>query len=347
MKTPIPILNIYFMLCYAWNHLEEGKNVDVGEDDATELVDLFAKVLISGLKHILRRGLDRGYVQVRDELSSIRGRLDFNRSMGLIVRNTPRMVCEFGELQHDILTNQILKASAERLVRVSNLDEELADELNRLLLSFNNVSAPRLSYHLFQKVGIHRNNTFYDFLIKLCKLIFECTLPEDDGKHYKFQEFDTIEKYMGEIFEDFVRNFYEIEQEIFEVGSPHLNWNVEVSAEQKKLLPEMRTDIYLKEKQGQQRRIIIDTKFYANTLQTHRETKKIHSDNLYQIFSYLAGSKEHSSKDTEGILLYPTVNEEVNFCANFQGHQIRVYTLNLNQHWQGIHNDLLKLIGEQ
>ena len=333
------------MLCYAWKHIEESEVIDVGKEDTTELVDLFAKVLISGLENILRRGLGRGYVQVRDELSALRGRLDFSRSVGLMVRNTPRMVCEFGELQHDILNNQILKATAERLVRVSNINEELADKLSCLLLSFKNVSAPRLSYHLFRKVEIHRNNTFYDFLIKLCELIFECTLPEEDGKHYKFQEFDRNENNMGKLFEDFIRNFYEIEQEIFEVGSPHLNWNVEVSAEQNKLIPEMRTDIYLEAKQGQQRQIIIDAKFYANTFQTHRETKKIHSEHLYQIFSYLAGSKEHSSKNTEGILLYPTVNEEVNFCANFQGHQIRVCTLNLNQHWQGIHDDLLKLIG--
>ena len=348
MKTSIPIQNIYFMLCYAWDRLEESKVVDVGNDDTTELVDLFAKVLISGLKHILRRGLDRGYVQVQDELSTLRGRVDFNRSMGLMVRNTPRMVCEFGELQHDILTNQILKTSAERLIQVSNVNKKLADELSFLLLNFKNVSTLHLSYHLFQKVEIHRNNAFYDFLIGVCKLIFELTRPEEDGKHYKFKEFVRDEKKMGEVFEEFVRNFYRIEQDNFQVGRLQLRWDAEGNIDQLKMLPVMKTDIHLEEKQGQKRQIIIDTKYYSETLQSHREgTKKIHSENLYQIFSYLmnAESKGHSFRNAEGILLYPTVSEEVNFCANFQGHQIRICTLNLNQHWQGIHNDLLKLIG--
>ena len=238
------------MLCYAWDRLEESKVVDVGNDDTTELVDLFAKVLISGLKHILRRGLDRGYVQVRDELSTLRGRLDFNRSMGLMVRNTPRMVCEFGELQNDILTNQILKTSAERLIRVSNVDKKLADKLSFLLLNFKNVSTLRLSYHLFRKVEIHRNNAFYDFLIEVCKLIFELTRPEEDGKHYKFKEFVRDEKEMGKIFEEFVRNFYRIEQDNFKVGPLQLRWNAEGSIDQLKMLPVMKTDIHLEKKQG-------------------------------------------------------------------------------------------------
>ena len=345
MKTSIPIQNVYFMLCYAWNCLEESKDVDVGEDDTTELVDLFAKVLVIRLENILRRGLDRGYVQVRDELSTLRGRLEFNRSMGLMVRNTPRMACEFGELQHDILINQILKASAERLVRVSNVNKKLADELNYLLVSFNSVSSPRLSYHLFRKVENHRSNHFDDFLINVCKLIFECTLPEEDGNHYKFIDLFRNKNKMWRIFEEFVFNFYRIElkNHHYQVYRRQLLWDVEGKEKDLTMVPVMQTDIYLRK---EDLKIIIDTKYYDETLSSHKEgQKKINSGHLYQIFSYLAGSKEHCSENTEGILLYPTVNEEVKFRANFRGYQIRVCTLNLNQHWQGIHNDLLKLIG--
>ena len=58
----IPILNIYYLLCYAWNKLEESGLVDVKTEDSTTLLDLFARVLISGTTHILKRGLDRGYI---------------------------------------------------------------------------------------------------------------------------------------------------------------------------------------------------------------------------------------------------------------------------------------------
>jgi hypothetical protein len=46
----IPIENIYFLLCYAWNKLDEKERVDVSIDDKTELLDLFAKVLKVKLK---------------------------------------------------------------------------------------------------------------------------------------------------------------------------------------------------------------------------------------------------------------------------------------------------------
>ena len=49
----IPIENIYFLLCYAWNKLDEKERVDVSIDDKTELLDLFAKVLITSSKLLL------------------------------------------------------------------------------------------------------------------------------------------------------------------------------------------------------------------------------------------------------------------------------------------------------
>ncbi|NIQ13085.1 MAG: restriction endonuclease, partial [Candidatus Dadabacteria bacterium] len=55
----IPIQNIYYLLCYAWNKLEEKDLVNVQEEDTTKLIDLFAKVLINGTTYLLKRGLDR------------------------------------------------------------------------------------------------------------------------------------------------------------------------------------------------------------------------------------------------------------------------------------------------
>ena len=48
---------------------------------------------------------------------------------------------------------------------------------------------------------------------------------------------------------------------------------------------------------------------------------------------------------SEGILLYPTVNEELDIDWQISGHKMRVVTINLAQDWPNIHNDLLKIIG--
>jgi 5-methylcytosine-specific restriction enzyme subunit McrC len=161
----IPIQNLYYLFCYAWNRLEESEAIDVGGTDSPELADLFAKVLIGGLKHLIRRGIDRGYVPVEEELSILRGRVNFQGSMQRTLRRNPQLLCEFDELRLDILTNQILKATALRLAKVAGLDKDLAHQVwvaSRVL----DVSDIRLSKNVFRQVQIFRNNAFYGFLIR-------------------------------------------------------------------------------------------------------------------------------------------------------------------------------------
>ena len=74
MPKPIPIQNIYYLLCYAWDKLDQGDIVDVSHLQSTELIDLFAFVLNDGLIHLSRLGLERGYVIKQEEISGLRGR---------------------------------------------------------------------------------------------------------------------------------------------------------------------------------------------------------------------------------------------------------------------------------
>ncbi len=344
MEPRIPIQNLYYLFCYAWNRLEEGEVVDVGGVDSPELADLFAKVLVGGLKRLLRRGVDRGYVPIEEDLPVLRGRVNFQESMQLMLRGSPRLSCEFDELEHDILTHQILKATMSRLVRVAGIDKELAHELRRLSRVFRNVSEPRLSKHLFRQVQIHRNNAFYDFLIRICELIYETTLPEGRGDQYRFSDILRDEKKMAHVFEKFVYNFLCLEQDQFRVSSIHIRWDTAPDEEQLRMLPIMRTDIHLEK--GDQR-ILIDTKYYSHALQMYHGKSTIHSENLYQLFSYLKNAEARGSvyKDAEGILLYPAVGEKIEFGAVIQGHRVRVCTVNLDQPWQKIRSELLAIIG--
>ena len=44
------------------------------------------------------------------------------------------------------------------------------------------------------------------------------------------------------------------------------------------------------------------------------------------------------------MLLYPTVDSPLSADYTHKGHEISIRTINLNQPWQGIHNDLLALV---
>jgi 5-methylcytosine-specific restriction enzyme subunit McrC len=93
------------------------------------------------------------------------------------------------------------------------------------------------------------------------------------------------------------------------------------------------------------RTITIDAKFYKSPLVSQYEGDRYHSDHLYQLFAYLRNAKTKGPEyeGAEGILLYGEVGTKLDETFEVQGHPIRVYSLDLNQEWQGIHEDLLSL----
>src|SRR5690554_5725699 len=94
----IPIANVYYLFCYAWDRFEQAKAIDVGAETSPDLPNLLARVLVAGVHHIVRRGLDRGYQPMVEELATVRGRIMLNASIALQVQRVRRLACEFDEL---------------------------------------------------------------------------------------------------------------------------------------------------------------------------------------------------------------------------------------------------------
>jgi len=107
----------------------------------------------------------------------------------------------------------------------------------------------------------------------------------------------------------------------------------------------MLTDISL---QSSREKIVIDAKYYQNTLSHHFGTKHIHSSNLYQIYSYLSNLEKDSrnplNQYCSGMLLYPKVSEDIAAAFDFGRHTVRVSTIDLNRDWKEISDTLLSLV---
>jgi 5-methylcytosine-specific restriction enzyme subunit McrC len=343
VKSAIPIQNIYYMFCYAWSKFVSSDVVEVGSIDSPELIDLFAKVLIDAFSYLRRRGLDRGYVPTTEALSVIRGKVNLEDSIALKIRHTSQLACDFDEFAADILTNRILKASIRRLASTANLDSTLREKLCLALQYLHNVNDVRLSRQMFRSVQIHRNNSFYSFLMSICELAFASTIPNEEGEGFSFSDPLRDDAKMAFVFQDFVKHFLRIEQSAYRITPLQLNWDAAASDENLQLLPVMRTDIHL-EKETEH--VIVDTKFYRESLQTNYGKSSIHSEHLYQLFSYLKNAEALGDEFTNarGILLYPAVGEKVSFEAILQGHRVLVRTINLDQGWKYIQSDLLDLL---
>src|SRR5688572_14786952 len=103
----IPIQNIYYLLCYAWNKMQEKDIVNVNDSDYDQLPDLLTKVLITGCNRIIKQGFDRNYKEKTEVYAGIKGKLDFNESIKTQAFTFGKSVCSFDEFSQDILSNQL------------------------------------------------------------------------------------------------------------------------------------------------------------------------------------------------------------------------------------------------
>ena len=344
----IPILNLYYLLCYAWNRLDEAEVVEVSSEDATNLLNLFAKVLLSGTSHLIKRGLDRGYIQHSEPLRGIRGKIDFSTTLTKQLCVNAKLQCEFDELSHNVLHNRILKTTISKLAISRNVDREIRDRLADIDRRLRAIDALPLSAGIFSRVQLHRNNAFYGFLMDVCEMVYQYYLISEETGDSKFRDFVRDPKKMPKVFENFVLNFYRIELEskfrgFRVVGSEYIDWDrAEDQGSDKKFLPKMLTDVSIRTPTGY---LIIDTKYYKEAM-SGRYDDKVRSDNLYQMFAYLKniGKKGSEYESCRGTLLYPAVKSDINLCYEIQGHRIQIRTVDLNKPWLEIHEDLLELV---
>jgi len=337
----IPVQNIYYLLSYAWNKLDEGNIVEVDKIDTTKLYNLFASVLASGTLYLLKKGLYREYSNFSDDLKGIRGKLQLTNSLSRQLFRYGKAHCSFDELSYNIIFNQILKTTIYNLLLLKELDINIKDRLyliNDYLYEIENIE---LSSRLFSSLTFHRNNNYYSFLLNICQFIYENIFINENYGSSKFRDFVRDEKRMAHLFEEFIRNFYKLNLLNAKVQREYYEWDVDEKA--KSIFPRMITDVSII---YPNKKIIIETKFYKNVLQTNYNKESIKADNLYQIYAYLKRAEKDlsSNQELEAILLYPTVNDDYKFDTTLDGHNFKMRTINLNQEWSQIHKDLMNLI---
>lgn len=346
----IPILNVYYLLCYAWGFIQE-QTVSKLESlkELTHTKDLLGKLLSSGVNHLVRRGLERGYIFSEEEYVGIRGKLKLSETIKRSIQIHGRTVCEYDELSADVLPNQILRATLKLLVDGdSNLDGRIKKDVHWALLRLRDVSDIRLIGNTFSHIQISGNSRLYRFLIAICQMLYENSLVDEDAGSTPFYDFRQNDIQMWRLFERFVIEFFKREQQEFAIkGQTEIEWGQKASKDEASnaLIPSMFADVIL---ESEERRIILDTKYYrhAVTRGSDQYARKLHSVNLYQLLAYLRNrqaTNPHGPKH-EGILLYPEVDSPLRADVELEGFRIQARTLNLNQAWQEIHQEMLETI---
>ena len=185
----IPIQNIYIMLIYSWQKHNEKEIVNVDLEGQTNLQNLFAKVLINGVNHLFKRGVNRDYRVENEGIRSVKGKIDFSTTLKKNLLMNGKVQCEFDEFDEDNIQNQIIKAIINKLLITDDIEKEYKSKLFQQRLRLAGISDIRLQASHFSGLRFNSNNRFYEFLLNVCQMIYSNLMPSEEKGKYKFRKF--------------------------------------------------------------------------------------------------------------------------------------------------------------
>lgn len=342
----IPIYNLYMMLLYVWDHTTAEDKSFIEGINVNTPADLLVCILNKATRALFKRGLNRSYVPSVENIRGIRGKLLFSKSLKTAKLEQGQTVCLIDSFNIDIVHNQIIKSTLSLVRKSKNIDKKLRMEASQLRNKFHQIQEIGLSRKFFKRVTIHRNNRMYRLLLHVCELIFLSLRPAEQPGTYEFIDFTQDQIRFEILYEKFLLNFYKRHSDWL-THSPRIKWqDTEVIQKNdgNEFLPQLWTDIVLRKKNQAQ---IIDAKFYSKTLSVHYGTERVHRTHLNQMYVYIQNFARHPDYQNltiEGMLLYPEIDKQLRWEKRIHGNRVRFYTVNLNQPWMTIQDELLSFI---
>ena len=329
----IRIQNIYYMLAYAFQVLDEQGYRNVAIEDFDNTAELCAAILVRGISTQIKRGLGKEYIPRTEALSSLRGKIDITESIKTQALQRNLLVCSYDEFSVNSHMNRIIKSTVLLLLR-ADITKIRKKKLRKLLVFFDDVDAIDL-HSVNWNMQYNRNNQNYRILISICYLVFKGLLQTQSDGTTKLMDF-LDEQRMHRLYEKFILEYYRREYPQISANASQIPWKLD--DDMSAMLPVMQSDIMLTHGE---KTLIIDAKYYSHTTQIQYDKHTLHSGNMYQIFTYVKNKEaELADKPHEvsGMLLYARTDEEV-YPENeyrMSGNRIEVRTLNLDRDFSQI-----------
>ena len=339
----IPVQNIYYMLAYAFQVLNENGYKNIETEQFDNVGELCAAILSKGVSLQLKRGLGKEYVSETEPLSSLRGKIDIAESIKTQSMLRKQLVCTYDDFTVNSYMNRIIKSTMELLIR-SDITKARKKELRKLLVFFGEVE-PLNVYDINWQLQYNRNNQSYRMLISVCYLVVKGLLQSNTSGGTKLMDF-LDEQRMCRLYERFILEYYRKEHPEIRASASQIPWKLDDDFSF--MLPVMQTDIMLSKGNTT---LIIDAKYYGHTTQEQYGVHTLHSGNLYQIFTYVKNKDAEygeQPRNVSGMLLYAQTDESVqpNNIYRMGGNKISVRTLNLNCSFKEIASQLDEIVTE-
>lgn len=330
----IRIKNIYYMLSYAFQVLNEQGYKQIKTEEFENVAELCAAILIKGVTSQIKRGLGKEYILQTESLSTVRGKIDLSSSIKDQTIIKKQLVCSYDEFSVNSYMNRIIRTTMELLLR-SNISKPRKKELRKLLVFFGEVKPLEIN-SIDWRIQYNRNNQTYQMLISICYLIIKGLLQTTSEGTTKLMDF-LDEQRMCRLYEKFILEYYRKEFPKLTVTASQIPWDLDDG--ESDMLPVMQSDIMLSDKK---KTLIIDAKYYSHTMQVQYDVHTLHSNNLYQVYTYVKNLDKERTGNVSGMLLYAKTDEVILPHNSYKmgGNKISVDTLNLDCEFDEIRQQL-------
>ena len=249
-----------------------------------------------------------------------------------------KLVYTFDEFSTNSYMNRIIKTTMLILLK-SKISTARKKEVRKLLVFFGEVD--ELDAHTINwNIRYNRNNQTYQMLVSICYLVIKGLLQTQSDGTTKLMDF-LDEQRMHHLYEKFILEYYRKEFPQISANASQIPWKLDDGVSD--MLPIMQSDIMLT---YAGKTLIIDAKYYGQTLQRQFDRYSIQSGNLYQIFTYVKNKEaeisEQEHDSVSGMLLYAKTDAEV-YPENeyrMSGNKIEVRTLDLSGDFNSIKKQL-------
>lgn len=316
------------------------------EESPDDIPDLVAEILTRAVERRIRRNLTLEFHHSRADLTRVRGRIDALRTERRSLLQQGRIACSFEELTTDTPRNRLVKSALNKLRGIVS-EQHLGRRCRSLAATLDRAgvgdeTSAGIRSRSLRGVAASRANAEDRQMLAAAELALRLSLPTEDPGRAHLPAPDRDEAWARRLFEAAVGGFYStvLGPRGWSVNTgKRIQWQIEEQTKTSRIddiMPQMQTDIILEsplaDVHGHRHRTVIDTKF-TNILKPGLfRSQGLKSGYIYQMYAYLRSQEsdgDPSSLNASGLLLHPSVGEDVDESAVIQGHRIRFATVDL------------------
>lgn len=295
------------------------------------IFELFIRLYIQEVQHLVKRGLKSAYYDVEDNLRVFKGKMNFSQQIKHNTVHKERFYVQYDEFGLNRPENRLIKSTLVKLRKESESAEN-KKELRKLLANFELVEISPAIDKDFAQIKTDRNSKDYETALKWSKIFlrnqsFTTFAGTSFGQALLFP--------MDRVFEDYVgRNLKRMIQQ--------KEWIISLQDRQYHLFEKqfaLRPDIVLRN-EVDQRTIIIDTKWKV-LKNTPSSNYGISQADMYQMYAY---AKKYGTNE---IWIFYPINdefmgtEEICFTSN-DGVQVNVFFVDCHRIEESLEVFLMK-----